>query len=1175
MLLRTRTWILGSVVLSGLGLIAACSSPGGASTPAATDPSSTGAAASPTAPSWAKAANYRGRVDGASAVSLQVHLALRDLAAAKAELDAVSDPANARYGHFLSDAEFAAKYAPTDADVAAVRSHLEANGLQVTEAPVNRAYLSVTGTATQVESAFGTRLGHYQVGSELRRAPMDPVQLPAAVSARIGAVLGLATPAKLKTHTIELSPDATAPACAEYTGQTTSTPAPAYGGGFPAQIPVAICGYKPAQLRQAYGFEDSVRGGNDGKGQKIAIVDAFIPPTLVADAQTYFANDDADYPLATSQITLVQGPGAVQPPNTGWYSESTLDVESVHAIAPGAKIVYVGAVSNNDTDLIAAINLIVTKRLATVVSNSYGGLEAQTTDITAWESMAEQAGLKGIGLYFSSGDNGDESQGDPPDGNGGVPTVDFPASLPQVTAVGGTSLALGATGEVLYELGWQGAFQRPRSPRWRNRQRLDAVSTRRLRLRRRRGHQPRVPAADLAEGHRPGVLLHVPQRAGPRRARRRDARGSELRLPHRPHAPGRLQRGLDRRHEPGDSALHRDRRPRAAEGGARLRVRQPSLLQGVEEGGVPGHQTAVARGGDVRHGDLHVRLPRRGEHQLHGRGIRQRDRPRRPERHEVSVRSEIDKDEWKAPVAETHDRGCVCARKAWGREFRARRIVSPRRILFLRPLPPSETWAGQSDRVRRAGTVVRRLFMRKMGLCAVVLMTSAVGVGSVALVACGGSNSGGGFGDDAGGSPGNPNPGGPDATSPSFDGGGIAPPLQQPDGSSTPPPATYTDGGCAGLQCAITSCSNDGGTTITGRIMDPAGANPLYNVLAYVPMYDPAQPSSIPAGQGVQPITGGVTFPSGVTCDSCSYLYTGNPIAIGTSGTDGRFTITNAPSGSNIPVVVQVGKWRTHTTVSTVTDCTDNAAGDIKLPGKADGTDPIVSIPQIAISMGGADSLECLPYRMGLAPSEFTSGASASGHIHVFTGGGFGRDTPRASGELRRALGLARRSREVRRHPLLVRRERDDEREPAAARAVRQRGRARVHVALPLRVAGRPALGRRGDVHGHRRRGEQPREREQQRPGRGHQHAGRRDLDHAQRGRWSPSSRGRRSSNGCKPSARSGPTASKRTRWPSPARRTTRTSRRRTPSPSRGSRTTRRNRSITATRRPTSRSTRR
>jgi hypothetical protein len=222
-------------------------------------------------------------------------------------------------------------------------------------------------------------------------------------------------------------------------------------------------------------------------------------------------------------------------------------------------------------------------------------------------------------------------------------------------------------------------------------------------------------------------------------------------------------------------------------------------------------------------------------------------------------------------------------------------------------------------------------------------------------------------------------------------------------GGTSNGPVALTDGGCQGLQCAIaTSCTNTGGTTITGRVLDPAGANVLYNVLAYVPMFDPANPSAIPSGYGIQPIAGGVTFPSGVTCDSCSYLYTGYPIAVGVTGTDGTFTITNAPSGSNIPVVVQVGKWRAHTTVSTVTDCASASAGDIKLPGSADGTDPIVSMPQIAISMGGADSLECLPYRMGIAQSEFTSGASSTGHVHIFTGGGVGGGgaPPESSGAL-------------------------------------------------------------------------------------------------------------------------------------------------------------------------------
>ncbi len=272
---------------------------------------------------------------------------------------------------------------------------------------------------------------------------------------------------------------------------------------------------------------------------------------------------------------------------------------------------------------------------------------------------------------------------------------------------------------------------------------------------------------------------------------------------------------------------------------------------------------------------------------------------------------------------------------------------------------------------------------RKLSACAVMLLGAAIG-SSVVLFACGGtpapdSSPDGSLGTTTGAGSGD---------------GGV--PILDPVGEDGGSLGTvFTDGGCAGLQCQIaTTCSNDGGTTIVGKVMDPAGANPLYNVLAYVPMFDPAQPSKIPAGYGIQPITGGVKFPSGVSCDSCSYLYTGNPIAVGTSGTDGTFTITNAPSGSNIPVVVQVGKWRTHATVSTVTSCGQADAGTINMPALVPANDPIVSMPQIAISMGAADSLQCLPYRVGIDLSEFTSGASTTGHIHVFSGGPLGGVIP-------------------------------------------------------------------------------------------------------------------------------------------------------------------------------------
>jgi subtilase family serine protease len=425
-------------VLSGVGAIVACSSPSqstGTSSEAAG-----GIATAMATPAWAKSGAFVGRVNESTTLTVQVHLRMHNEAAAEAQLADVSNPESPNYRHFLSDDEFASKYGATASDVATVRAHFEGHGLTVSDLPANNAYVTFTGTASQFEAAFGTQLGQYKVGTDTRRAPMTAAVLPAQVGAAVSGVLGLATPAKMKSQRLTMADivrktgaapaDVSPSTCSTYYGQILDTTDPAFGGGFPADPPYAGCGYKPGQLRQGYGLDTEIRRGNDGTGQTIAIVDAFTSPTLVEDAQTYAAAEDPDYPLAKSQIKLYAGPGTTgQPIDTGWYGEQTLDVETVHAMAPGAKIAFVGAQSANDVDLIGAINMIVTKHLATLVSNSYSSFEDGGGDFTPWQAIATQAGLKGIGLYFATGDSG----------------------------VGATSLALGRTNNVLFQVGWETA----------------------------------------------------------------------------------------------------------------------------------------------------------------------------------------------------------------------------------------------------------------------------------------------------------------------------------------------------------------------------------------------------------------------------------------------------------------------------------------------------------------------------------------------------------------------------------------------------------------------------------------------------------------------------------------------------------------------------------------------
>ncbi|MFI5301849.1 MAG: carboxypeptidase regulatory-like domain-containing protein [Polyangiales bacterium] len=182
---------------------------------------------------------------------------------------------------------------------------------------------------------------------------------------------------------------------------------------------------------------------------------------------------------------------------------------------------------------------------------------------------------------------------------------------------------------------------------------------------------------------------------------------------------------------------------------------------------------------------------------------------------------------------------------------------------------------------------------------------------------------------------------------------------------------------CSGLACQIHSCPGGGSTTISGKVFDPAGKDPLYDIVVYVPnaKLDP--------------------LPSGASCDSCGSLFSGQPIASALTDSSGAFTIKNAPDGDNIPIVVQVGKWRMKFTIPHVAACTNNAQADgsLHLPkNRNDGADPsTTNIPNIAISTGGADTLECLLRRIGVDSSEYGGGGSSAGRIHIFQGSSNGK----------------------------------------------------------------------------------------------------------------------------------------------------------------------------------------
>lgn len=448
--MRSTTQLVagGAALALAAGLALATGAPAGAA--------STRAALAGSVPSWATSSAFKTAAAPDDHVGFRIYLPWRGGDAAMKQALAVSTPGSASYGKYLTPAQFRQAYAPTQADVGAVQSWLKSQGFTVDYTPSNNHYVAAEGTIAQASAAFAVTFGVYSYQGQQLRSPMSALTLPTDLAAKVQGVVGLDDSADLITVDRIVSD---APPSA---GFRNAQPCSAYWGEkdqatTQGTVPFAPCGYTPAQIQSAYGIDGAIRSGNDGSGVTVAVIDAFASPTIVNDVNTYSQRHGLPT-LKAGQFAQVVPPGIYNKKDnkrwepSGWYGEETLDIEAVHTTAPGAKIVYVGS-PNNGRDLDAALNHVVDKRLADIVTNSYGfsteglppGYIKPQLD-TMIQGVAE-----GIGIYFSSGDDSDNNGGT---GNRATATPGWPASSPLVTAVGGTSLGIGSSGQYLFETGW-------------------------------------------------------------------------------------------------------------------------------------------------------------------------------------------------------------------------------------------------------------------------------------------------------------------------------------------------------------------------------------------------------------------------------------------------------------------------------------------------------------------------------------------------------------------------------------------------------------------------------------------------------------------------------------------------------------------------------------------------
>lgn len=201
------------------------------------------------------------------------------------------------------------------------------------------------------------------------------------------------------------------------------------------------------------------------------------------------------------------------------------------------------------------------------------------------------------------------------------------------------------------------------------------------------------------------------------------------------------------------------------------------------------------------------------------------------------------------------------------------------------------------------------------------------------------------------------------------------------------------DGGCSNLQCQVDLACDGAQTTLTGTVYDPAGVMPLNGIYVYIP------------NGPLDPITPGIATADGglpTTCTACEAPSSGSPIIGALTDASGKFTLTRGtgpyagvPTGTNIPIVLQAGKWRTQLTITQpVTSCatldldtvfnsgmgTPQQQHQMRLPSKASEGD----MPRIAFT-SGYDPAECFLLHVGIDPSEFVAPASTTGHVHFYT----------------------------------------------------------------------------------------------------------------------------------------------------------------------------------------------
>jgi subtilase family serine protease len=361
-------------------------------------------------------------------------LLLEPSAAQQAELDALvaaqQNPASPLYRHWLTPAQYGARFGASAHDLSRVVAWLAAHGFTVEEIPPGNRLVVFSGTAGQISDTFHTQIHRYRIGGIAHIANAQDPQIPAALSGVVAGVVSLHNfrrTSEIKSRTALFA------AVARVVIGPRAGFQPLYSAGSTHYL-------FPADFAAIYDLNPLYSAGTAGAGITIAI--AGRSNINLSDAAA-FRSISGLAPNPPSVILPGADPGLV----AGDQDESTMDVEWSGAVAPNAAVSLVAAPSTATTDGIdLAAQYIVNHRTAPVVSVSYGSCEQDmgATELAFYNSLWEQAASQGMSAFVASGDAGAADCSTASDTTGTQTAVNGLCSSPYSTCVGGTEFNEGS-----------------------------------------------------------------------------------------------------------------------------------------------------------------------------------------------------------------------------------------------------------------------------------------------------------------------------------------------------------------------------------------------------------------------------------------------------------------------------------------------------------------------------------------------------------------------------------------------------------------------------------------------------------------------------------------------------------------------------------------------------------